>query len=109
MKNNCSQFLGTVLKSLHYIEIITFFIMRWNAVITCIYNIIREVNAFDGSVFFRQRKPLEDYYRKQKKLLEFQVGSAPGESWQGLLAALHLPHFNAGYSPCKLTTGLDGL
>ncbi|KAF5460035.1 hypothetical protein F2P56_019934 [Juglans regia] len=56
-------------------------------------------------VYAKQSKPLEDYYRKQKKLLEFQVGGAPGESWQGLLAALHLPHFNAGYIPYELTTG----
>lgn len=60
-------------------------------------------------LFFPQSKQLEDYYGKQKKLLEFHVGGAPGESWQGLLAALHLPHFNAGYIPCKLTTGLDRL
>ncbi|KAJ9562581.1 hypothetical protein OSB04_007741 [Centaurea solstitialis] len=38
---------------------------------------------------------LEEYYKKQKKLLNFNVGSAPGETWQGLLAALHLQHMNA--------------
>ncbi|GFY87568.1 hypothetical protein Acr_05g0012070 [Actinidia rufa] len=47
-----------------------------------------------------QSKPLEDYYRKQRKLLDFQV--APGETWQGLLAALHLQHMNAATSQ-KLT------
>ncbi|CAK7336678.1 unnamed protein product [Dovyalis caffra] len=43
-------------------------------------------------VYAEQSKPLEDYYQKQKKLLDFQVGSAPAENWQGLLAALHLQH-----------------
>ncbi|KAI3670123.1 hypothetical protein L6452_41769 [Arctium lappa] len=38
---------------------------------------------------------LEEYYKKQKKLLNFNVGGAPGETWQGLLAALHLQHMNA--------------
>ncbi|KAH9720791.1 putative adenylate kinase 7 [Citrus sinensis] len=47
-------------------------------------------------------KPLEDYYQKQKKLLEFQVGSAPVETWQGLLTALHLQHINAAYSSQEL-------
>jgi adenylate kinase len=41
-----------------------------------------------------QRKPLEEYYRKQKKLLEFQVADGPGETWQGLLAALQLQHMS---------------
>ncbi|KAL8231640.1 hypothetical protein R6Q57_001418 [Mikania cordata] len=40
-------------------------------------------------------KPLEDYYKKQKKLLNFNMSGAPGETWQGLLAALHLQHMNA--------------
>ncbi|KAL9439005.1 hypothetical protein AB3S75_024629 [Citrus x aurantiifolia] len=47
-------------------------------------------------------KPLEDYYQKQKKLLEFQVGSAPLETWQGLLTALHVQHINAAYSSQEL-------
>ncbi|KAA8548220.1 hypothetical protein F0562_004519 [Nyssa sinensis] len=46
-------------------------------------------------MYAEQSKPLEDYYRKQKKLLDFQVAGAPGETWQGLLAALHLQHMNA--------------
>ncbi|KAF5739563.1 hypothetical protein HS088_TW12G00771 [Tripterygium wilfordii] len=46
-------------------------------------------------IYAEQAKPLEDYYRKQKKLLDFQVAGAPGETWQGLLAALHLQHMNA--------------
>lgn len=53
--------------------------------------------------FFTQSKPLEDYYRKQQKLLDFHVASAPGETWQGLLAALHLQHINAVSSSQKLT------
>ncbi|CAL5371660.1 unnamed protein product [Camellia sinensis] len=50
-----------------------------------------------------QSKPLVDYYRKQKKLLDFQVVGAPGETWQGLLAALHLQHMNAVNTSQKLT------
>ncbi|XP_057492086.1 probable adenylate kinase 7, mitochondrial [Actinidia eriantha] len=52
--------------------------------------------------YAEQSKPLEDYYRKQRKLLDFQVTEAPGETWQGLLAALHLQHMNAATSQ-KLT------
>ncbi|KAL9254770.1 putative adenylate kinase 7, mitochondrial [Drosera capensis] len=50
-----------------------------------------------------QGKALEDYYRKQRKLLDFQVGSTPGETWQGLLAALHLPHMSSQVSTHKLS------
>ncbi|XP_059669991.1 probable adenylate kinase 7, mitochondrial [Cornus florida] len=53
--------------------------------------------------YAEKSKPLEDYYRKQKKLLDFQVAGAPGETWQGLLAALHLQHMNAISSSQKLT------
>ncbi|XP_050152799.1 probable adenylate kinase 7, mitochondrial [Malus sylvestris] len=41
-------------------------------------------------IFAEQSKPLEDYYKKRDKLLDFQVSSAPGETWKGLLATLHL-------------------
>ncbi|PRQ17014.1 putative adenylate kinase [Rosa chinensis] len=41
-------------------------------------------------IFAEQSKPLEDYYKKEEKLLDFQVSSAPGETWKGLLATLHL-------------------
>ncbi|KAF8378117.1 hypothetical protein HHK36_029454 [Tetracentron sinense] len=54
-------------------------------------------------IYAEQSKPLEDYYRKQKKLLDFQMASAPGETWQGLLAVLHLQHMNAIHSSQKLT------
>ncbi|KAJ0054308.1 hypothetical protein Pint_02961 [Pistacia integerrima] len=54
-------------------------------------------------VYAEQGKSLEDYYRKQKKLVDFQVSSAPGETWQGLLAALHLQHMNAVSTSPKLT------
>ncbi|KAI5569429.1 hypothetical protein BDE02_12G076600 [Populus trichocarpa] len=47
-------------------------------------------------------RPLEDCYQKRKRLLDFQVGSAPAENWQGLLAALHLQHTNTVYSSKKL-------
>jgi len=46
---------------------------------------------------------LEDYYRKQKKLLNFEVAGGHGETWKGLLAALHLQHINALSSSQKLT------
>ncbi|KAG4912442.1 hypothetical protein AAZX31_19G079000 [Glycine max] len=48
-------------------------------------------------------KLLEDYYRKQKKLLNFEVAGGHGETWKGLLAALHLRHINALRSSQKLT------
>ncbi|CAN1321712.1 Probable adenylate kinase 7, mitochondrial, partial [Linum perenne] len=47
-------------------------------------------------------KAVEDYYRKQRKLLDFQVAGGPGETWQGLLAALHLKQANAVLSTTKL-------
>ncbi|KAJ4838481.1 hypothetical protein Tsubulata_021076 [Turnera subulata] len=56
--------------------------------------------AWKGKIktFYEQSKQLEDYYLKQRKLLNFQVSVAPWETWQGLLEALHLQHINAGYS-----------
>ncbi|KAL3624323.1 hypothetical protein CASFOL_033139 [Castilleja foliolosa] len=55
-------------------------------------------------MFAVQRKPLEDYYKKQKKLLDFLVTGAPGDTWQGLLTALQLQHMsNAASSPHKLS------
>ncbi|XP_042493602.1 probable adenylate kinase 7, mitochondrial [Macadamia integrifolia] len=56
-------------------------------------------------IYEEQSKPLEDYYRKQKKLLDFQVNGGPGETWQGLLAALHLQHMNAIHSSQKINVG----
>uniref|UniRef100_A0A7N0V7P3 adenylate kinase n=1 Tax=Kalanchoe fedtschenkoi TaxID=63787 RepID=A0A7N0V7P3_KALFE len=51
-----------------------------------------------------QVKELEDYYKRQKKLLSFQVASgAPAETWQGLVAALWLKHMNAAHSSPELT------
>ncbi|XVF57834.1 hypothetical protein PTKIN_Ptkin07bG0014500 [Pterospermum kingtungense] len=54
-------------------------------------------------VYSEQTKSLEDYYGKQKKLLNYQVTGAPGDTWQGLLAALRLQHINALSSSQKLT------
>lgn len=51
--------------------------------------------------YAEQSKPLEDYYRKQNKLLDFQVAGAPGETWQGLLSVLQLQHMNSSFQ--KLT------
>ncbi|OMO84014.1 Adenylate kinase [Corchorus capsularis] len=48
--------------------------------------------------YTKQSKPLEDYYKKQQKLLDFEVGSAHLETWQGLLTALHLEYVHAANS-----------
>ncbi|KAA3459497.1 putative adenylate kinase 7, mitochondrial isoform X2 [Gossypium australe] len=40
-------------------------------------------------------KVVEEYYKNQKKLLEFQIGNARMETWRRLLTALHLQHINA--------------
>ncbi|KAJ4807780.1 adenylate kinase [Rhynchospora pubera] len=67
------------------------------------------VVGLDGSRFDRihlhseQSKLLEDYYREQRKLMNFQVSGGPGETWKGLLAALQLQHIDAPNSPQKLT------
>ncbi|URE44250.1 adenylate kinase, partial [Musa troglodytarum] len=53
-------------------------------------------------VYSEQIKLLEEYYMKQKKLLDVQVTGGPGETWQGLLAALHLQHMDTATSQ-KLT------
>jgi adenylate kinase len=50
-----------------------------------------------------QTKLLEDYYRKQRKLMELKTSARPGETWQGLVAALHLQHLDASPTPHKLT------
>ncbi|OVA17539.1 Adenylate kinase [Macleaya cordata] len=54
-------------------------------------------------IYSEQRKPLEDYYKKQNKILDFQVASGVGETWQGLVAALHLQHVYAVHCSQKLT------
>ncbi|RID70952.1 hypothetical protein BRARA_C02924 [Brassica rapa] len=56
------------------------------------------------SVYAEEVKPLEDYYRKQRKLLDFHVGGAAtsAATWQGLLSALHLKQANLATSQ-KLT------
>ncbi|KAG9130743.1 hypothetical protein Leryth_012691 [Lithospermum erythrorhizon] len=50
-----------------------------------------------GSRILFQNLALEDYYKKQMKLLNFQVCPAPEETWEGLLAALHLQHVTAAH------------
>ncbi|KAL0927413.1 hypothetical protein M5K25_001579 [Dendrobium thyrsiflorum] len=54
-------------------------------------------------MYSEQNKQLEDYYRQQKKLLDFHVTGAPGETWRGLLAALHLQPIHAARLSQKLT------
>uniref|UniRef100_A0A6N2MS13 adenylate kinase n=2 Tax=Salix TaxID=40685 RepID=A0A6N2MS13_SALVM len=53
-------------------------------------------------IYAQEGKALEGYYRKQQKLLDFQVAGGSGETWQGLLAALHLKHLSAASSSPKL-------
>ncbi|XP_010485358.1 PREDICTED: probable adenylate kinase 7, mitochondrial [Camelina sativa] len=54
-------------------------------------------------VYAHEVKPLEEYYMKQRKLLDFHVdGATSAENWQGLLAALHLKQLNLATSH-KLT------
>ncbi|XP_020089216.1 probable adenylate kinase 7, mitochondrial [Ananas comosus] len=54
-------------------------------------------------IYSEQSKLLEEYYRKQKKLLDIQVSGGPGETWRGLLEALRLEHIEPAPSPHKLT------
>ncbi|KAL3340978.1 hypothetical protein AABB24_025504, partial [Solanum stoloniferum] len=67
-------------------------------------SIMDDVSRKNLHVHAEQVNPLEEYYRKQRKLLDFQVAGGPGETWQGLLAALHLQHRNAVGST-QLTAG----
>ncbi|KAJ8752068.1 hypothetical protein K2173_001095 [Erythroxylum novogranatense] len=55
--------------------------------------------------YVKQSKPVEDYYRRQNKLLDVQVGCAIGDTWRGLLAALCLKHIDPLFSSKEL--GLD--
>ncbi|KAM3286811.1 putative adenylate kinase 7, mitochondrial [Capsicum chacoense] len=57
------------------------------------------------NVLAEQIKPLEEYYRKQKKLLDFQVAGGPAETWQGLLAALQLQHMRSSVGSTQLSAG----
>lgn len=50
-----------------------------------------------------QGMSVEEYYKKQQKLLDFQVKGAAGDSWLGLLTALHLQPMHAISSSQKLT------
>ncbi|CAN1129958.1 Probable adenylate kinase 7, mitochondrial [Linum perenne] len=50
---------------------------------------------------FEQTKPLEAYYQKEKRLIDFQVSTAPRDTWRELLSALHLQELNAVYSSNK--------
>ncbi|KAL7603961.1 probable adenylate kinase 7, mitochondrial isoform X1 [Lactuca sativa] len=55
----------------------------------------QDILSVNGRNSMKKPLDLEEYYKKQKKLLNFNVAGAPGETWQGLLAALHLQHMNA--------------
>ncbi|KAM0940032.1 putative adenylate kinase [Dioscorea sansibarensis] len=66
-------------------------------------NVMKESHLEKFRIYSEQSKLLEEYYRKQNKLLDFQVAGGPGETWQGLLAALHLQHINVVNASQKLT------
>ncbi|XP_057520136.1 probable adenylate kinase 7, mitochondrial [Amaranthus tricolor] len=51
--------------------------------------------------YAEQSKPLEDYYKKQKRVVEFQVSEGLGETWKGLLSVLQLEHMDSSFQ--KLT------
>ncbi|KAH6788176.1 P-loop containing nucleoside triphosphate hydrolases superfamily protein [Perilla frutescens var. hirtella] len=53
-------------------------------------------------MYTEQMKGVEEYYKQQKKLVNFQVAGAPGDTWEGLLAALQLQHMTPNSSN-KLT------
>ncbi|KAJ8449595.1 hypothetical protein Cgig2_005617 [Carnegiea gigantea] len=55
------------------------------------------------SDLLHQMKLLEEYYQSRKKLIEFRVGKAPGETWKGLITALHLQHIDAVHSSRMVT------
>ncbi|KAI4375378.1 hypothetical protein MLD38_013257 [Melastoma candidum] len=59
------------------------------------------------NLYMEQNKMLEEYYQKQKKLINFQVTSAPSETWRGLLAALHLQPLNSVGASKKTTPGFS--
>ncbi|KAL1564298.1 adenylate kinase [Salvia divinorum] len=54
------------------------------------------------AMYADQMNPVEEYYKQQKKLVNFQVAGAPADTWEGLLAALQLQHM-APNSSQKLT------
>ena len=54
-------------------------------------------------ILIMQTKLLEDYYKQQRKIVELKTSARPGETWQGLVAALHLQHLDAPPTPHKLT------
>ncbi|XP_031480122.1 probable adenylate kinase 7, mitochondrial [Nymphaea colorata] len=45
-------------------------------------------------VYIEERKPLEEYYGKRKKLLDIEVAKGTREVWHGLLEALQLEHMD---------------
>ncbi|KAM3361360.1 hypothetical protein P3S68_016214 [Capsicum galapagoense] len=63
-----------------------------------------DVSRKNLQVHIEQVKPLEEYYMKQIKLLDFQVAGGPVETLQGFLVALHLQHMDA-VSSAQLTAG----
>ncbi|CAN1823122.1 Probable adenylate kinase 7, mitochondrial [Linum perenne] len=50
-------------------------------------------------IYAEEGKAMENYYREQRKLLDFEAG---GDTWKGLLAALHIKNANATLSSKEL-------
>ncbi|PHT70130.1 hypothetical protein T459_25234 [Capsicum annuum] len=67
-------------------------------------SIMDDVSRKNLQMHTEQVKPLEEYYMKQIKFLDFQVAGGPVEILQGLLVALHLQHMDA-VSSAQLTAG----
>lgn len=70
------------------------FVLDSGSITAKLYVVIIKIKSGEVSLTFSvlsiQSKPLEDYYKKREKLLDFQVSSASGETWKELLATLHL-------------------
>ncbi|PHU23825.1 26S protease regulatory subunit 7 [Capsicum chinense] len=67
-------------------------------------SIMDDISRKNLQVHAEQVKPLEEYYMKQRKLLDFQVAEGPVETLQGLLVTLHLQHKDV-VSSAQLTAG----
>lgn len=52
-------------------------------------------------LFYEESKPVEDFYRKQGKLLDFEVAGGIPETWQRLLTVLNLEEKNASQSQLR--------
>ncbi|KAG6382601.1 hypothetical protein SASPL_157317 [Salvia splendens] len=88
------------------------FVVKKTSLDNGIYSPSQELNPMANSdcilkeklaMYAEQMKPVEEYYKQQKKLVNFQVAGAPADTWEGLLAALQLQHMAPNSSSHKLT------